>query len=107
MRQNNVLQRSRWLVAVASTAFLLVGGGVAGAQPASPATGDSGPVAAACGQAPTLRSGTHTIQSSGKSRSFILSVPDNYDPNRRYRLVFGFHWLGGTAAAGGGRRQRR
>lgn len=103
MRQNNVLQRARWLV-VASTAFLLAGGGVAGAQPASPATGDSGPVAAACGQAPTLRSGTHTIQSSGKTRSFILSVPDNYDPNRRYRLVFGFHWLGGTAGqvAGGG-----
>ena len=104
MRHHNIQRRARWLTAAATTAFLLIGGGVAGAQPAAPATGDSGPVAAACGQAPTLRSGTHTIQSSGKSRSFILSVPDNYDPNRRYRLVFGFHWWGGTAeqVAGGG-----
>jgi poly(3-hydroxybutyrate) depolymerase len=106
MRQNNVLRRARWLVAAA--ALVLAGGGVATAQPpaagSSPVADGSGPVAAACGQAPTLRSGTHTIQSSGKSRQFILSVPDNYDPNRRYRLVFGFHWWGGTAqqVAGGG-----
>ena len=55
-------------------------------------------------KAPTLTSGTHTIQSSGKNRSFILSIPDNYDNTRQYRLVFGFHWLGGTAeqVAGGG-----
>jgi poly(3-hydroxybutyrate) depolymerase len=103
MQQNNILRRARWLVAAASTALLLAGGGVAGAQAPAPAA-DSGPVAAACGQAPTLRSGTHTIQSSGKTRSFILSIPDNYDPNRRYRLVFGLHWLGGTMqqVAGGG-----
>lgn len=50
-----------------------------------------------CGKAPTLTSGTHTIQSSGKSRSFILRIPDGYDPNHPYRLVFGFHWLGGTS----------
>jgi hypothetical protein len=50
-----------------------------------------------CGKAPTLTSGTHTIQSSGKNRSFILRIPDGYDRNRAYRLVFGFHWLGGTA----------
>ncbi|MBX7267606.1 cellulose binding domain-containing protein [Micromonospora sp. Llam7] len=52
---------------------------------------------AGCGTAPTLRSGTHTIQSNGKNRSFILRVPDNYDNNHPYRLVFGFHWLSGTA----------
>ncbi|WP_374195827.1 hypothetical protein [Streptomyces sp. ISL-24] len=50
-----------------------------------------------CGRAPTLTSGTHTIQSGGKSRSFILRIPDGYDRNRAYRLVFGFHWLGGSA----------
>src|SRR4029079_7674908 len=33
----------------------------------------------------------------GKTRSYILKVPDNYDKNHAYRLVFGFHWLGGTA----------
>ncbi|MFP3986464.1 RICIN domain-containing protein [Streptomyces sp. E11-3] len=58
----------------------------------------------ACGSAPTLASGTHTIQSSGKSRSFILRVPANYDSSHRYRLIFAFHWRGGTAgdvASGG------
>ena len=44
------------------------------------------------------------IQSSGKSRSFILRVPVNYDNSRPYRLIFAFHWRGGTAgdvASGG------
>ncbi|SOR84277.1 MULTISPECIES: cellulose binding domain-containing protein [Streptomyces] len=50
-----------------------------------------------CGKAPTLTSGTHTIQSDGKNRSFILRIPDGYDRNRAYRLVLGFHWLGGTS----------
>ncbi|WP_422768855.1 cellulose binding domain-containing protein [Plantactinospora sp. WMMC1484] len=27
----------------------------------------------------------------------MLRIPDNYDNNRPYRLVFGFHWLGGNA----------
>ncbi|OKI35421.1 glycosyl hydrolase [Saccharothrix sp. CB00851] len=49
-----------------------------------------------CGKTPTLRSGTHTIQSGGKSRSFILRVPDGYSNTRPYRLIFGFHWRGGT-----------
>jgi hypothetical protein len=51
-----------------------------------------------CGSAPTLTSGTHTIQSGGKSRSFILRVPVNYDNSHLYRLIFAFHWRGGTAA---------
>ncbi|MET9468321.1 RICIN domain-containing protein [Streptomyces sp. NPDC006544] len=57
-----------------------------------------------CGSAPTLASGTHTIQSGGKSRSFILRVPDNYSSSQPYRLIFAFHWRGGTAgdvASGG------
>lgn len=57
-----------------------------------------------CGSAPTLTSGTYTIQSSGKSRSFILRVPSNYDNDHPYRLIFAFHWRGGTAndvASGG------
>ncbi|MEU5598398.1 hydrolase [Streptomyces sp. NPDC020298] len=52
---------------------------------------------AGCGRAPGLTSGTHTLQINGKSRTYILKVPDNYDKNHAYRLVFGFHWLGGTA----------
>ena len=52
---------------------------------------------AGCGKAPTLTSGSHTIQSSGQNRSYILRVPANYDNNHPYRLIFGFHWVGGTA----------
>nr|WP_081952386.1 ricin-type beta-trefoil lectin domain protein [Kitasatospora phosalacinea] len=60
------------------------------------------PVAAAaasggCGKAPSLASGARTITSSGQTRSYILRVPANYDQNHPYRLVFGFHWRGGTA----------
>ncbi|WP_149260575.1 RICIN domain-containing protein [Actinomadura sp. K4S16] len=57
-----------------------------------------------CGSAPALTSGTYTIQSGGKSRSFILRVPSNYDSAHPYRLIFAFHWRGGTAgdvASGG------
>ncbi|HOU94224.1 MAG TPA: hypothetical protein PLU22_24405, partial [Polyangiaceae bacterium] len=46
-----------------------------------------------CGKTPTLTSGTHSIQ----SRSYILSIPDDYDSSHPYRLVFAFHWNGGTA----------
>jgi poly(3-hydroxybutyrate) depolymerase len=60
-------------------------------------SGDTG-TGGGCGTSPTLASGTHTIQSSGKSRSFILRVPANYTNTTRYRLIFAFHWRGGTAA---------
>ncbi|GLH99634.1 cellulose binding domain-containing protein [Phytohabitans aurantiacus] len=52
---------------------------------------------AGCGKAPTLRNGTQTIQSNGKSRTFILRIPNNYNNSNPYRLIFGFHWRGGTA----------
>ncbi|MFC0434332.1 cellulose binding domain-containing protein [Kutzneria buriramensis] len=52
---------------------------------------------AGCGKAPTLASGTHTIQSNGQNRNYILRIPTNYDNNHPYRLIFGFHWVGGTA----------
>jgi poly(3-hydroxybutyrate) depolymerase len=79
----------RGLVAV-SAAVLAATGVVAFGNAATAAT-------AGCGKAPTLASGTHTIQSSGQNRSYIIRVPANYDNNRAYRLIFGFHWNGGTA----------
>jgi poly(3-hydroxybutyrate) depolymerase len=81
-------------------ALALTGAGTAEAATA-PAVLAASP---GCGKAPTLRSGTYTIQSNGKNRSFILSVPDNYSNTTQYRLVFGYHWLGGTSqqvASGG------
>ncbi|MEW2331626.1 RICIN domain-containing protein [Micromonospora chersina] len=60
-------------------------------------SGDGG-TGAGCGRSPGLSNGTHTIQSGGKSRSYILRLPGNYDSNRQYRLIFAFHWRGGTAS---------
>jgi poly(3-hydroxybutyrate) depolymerase len=50
---------------------------------------------AGCGRAPTLTSGSKTIQ-SGQSRSYMLRIPDSYDNSHAYRLIFAFHWNGGT-----------
>jgi len=52
-----------------------------------------------CGNNPTLASGRHSINVDGDHREYILDVPANYDRNKPYRLIFGFHWLGGSAAA--------
>lgn len=102
-------RRTSLFGAVTVTTLVIAASGVlalssAGAATTSPAA--VGPLAASagCGKAPTLTSGTRSIQSNGKNRSFILRVPDNYDRNHQYRLIFAFHWVGGTAndvASGG------
>jgi poly(3-hydroxybutyrate) depolymerase len=77
---------------------------VATAVPSGAATtpGGAAPAAAAapsagCGKATTLKSGTFTMQSSSKSRTYILRLPDSYDSSHPYKLIFGLHWLGGNA----------
>jgi poly(3-hydroxybutyrate) depolymerase len=72
------------------------GSGTAGTGVAG--TGGSGSAmrSAGCGKTPTLTSGSRTIQSSGQSRSYILRIPDNYDNNHAYHLIFAYHWVGGT-----------
>jgi poly(3-hydroxybutyrate) depolymerase len=79
------------LVAVAA-AGTAQAGDFGAASPAGTAAASAG-----CGKAPTLASGSHTISSGGQNRSYILRVPAGYDNNRQYRLIFGFHWNGGTA----------
>ncbi len=82
---------------IAVAALLALTGSVATAE-AGTATGTVTAAASpGCGKAPTLTSGNHTIQSSGQNRTYILRMPANYDMNHQYRLVFGFHWWGGTA----------
>ncbi|WP_432933148.1 lectin [Microbispora sp. CA-135349] len=86
--------------AIATTALLLL-------STAQAALGDTAPrsvtaksalaATAGCGKTPTLRSGTQSITTSGKNRSYILRIPDNYNNTTPYRLIFGFHWNGGTA----------
>jgi len=94
----------------AAIAVLLALAAIAPVQSASAATtsptgvGVAATASPGCGKAPTLTSGTRTIQSSGKNRSFILKIPDTYDNTSPHRLAFGYHWLGGTSeqVAGGG-----
>src|SRR4051812_9453751 len=95
-----MLRHRSLFTAIATTALLVVG-------TAQIALGDTATrsltpksalaTTAGCGKTPTLRSGSQTIQSSGKNRSFILRIPDNYNNANPYRLIFGFHWNGGTA----------
>jgi poly(3-hydroxybutyrate) depolymerase len=91
------MKHGSWLGSVVVAALLVLGGG--GVTTAAPAPGDVATAAASagCGSAPTLASGNHTIQSSGQNRGYILRVPANYDNNHPYRLIIGYHWLGGTA----------
>ncbi|WNZ07138.1 ricin-type beta-trefoil lectin domain protein [Streptomyces sp. 11x1] len=98
MRQGRNRHRWRTPIAVAA-ALLLAAFGISGISPTPAAADDARSVAgsAGCGKPPTLSSGPRSIQSSGKTRNYILRVPADYDNNRPYRLVFGFHWNGGTA----------
>ncbi|KAK4194721.1 Alpha/Beta hydrolase protein [Triangularia verruculosa] len=41
-------------------------------------------------------SSVRTVNINGRTRQFIVRVPNNYNPNRSYRLIFAFHWVGGT-----------
>jgi len=92
------------LVTLAAAALLLPAWGATAQGANEPAADVTAAASAGCGKAPTLTSGTHTIQSSGQNRNFILKVPAGYDSNRQYKLIFGNHWWGGTAndvASGG------
>ena len=91
----------RWLAVLGAVA-LVAGGAVVVVTITVPSA--SAATTAGCGKTPTLRNGSHTIQSSGQSRSFILRIPDGYSNTRPYRLIFGYHWRGGTmndVASGG------
>jgi poly(3-hydroxybutyrate) depolymerase len=45
-----------------------------------------------------------TIQVGGKTRQYTIRVPNNYNSNTKYKVIFGFHWRGGNmgAVSGGG-----
>ena len=97
--------RHRLAALIGAMAIAVAGAFSASAAQSAPADDVSALApSAGCGSAPTLSSGTHTIQSGGTNRSFILRVPDNYDSSRAYPLIFAFHWNGGTAGdvSGGG-----
>jgi poly(3-hydroxybutyrate) depolymerase len=41
---------------------------------------------------------TISDQNAGGNRGFALRLPDNYDKNKPYWLIFGFHWNGGNSS---------
>jgi poly(3-hydroxybutyrate) depolymerase len=59
---------------------------------------------AGCGKTPTLTSGVKSINVNGKNRQYTIRVPSGYDKSKAYKLIFAFHWVGGTMGdvAGGG-----
>lgn len=63
--------------------------------PGPPPNGSTG-----CGKAATggFDQGK-TLTAAGKNRTYALSVPEGYSPNKAYPLVFAFHGDGGTGAA--------
>jgi hypothetical protein len=50
---------------------------------------------AGCGKARTLQDGSRMVQSGGAQRTYTLRVPADYDKDRPYRLMLGFHGAGG------------
>ncbi|TDB78210.1 cellulose binding domain-containing protein [Micromonospora sp. KC721] len=94
-----LLKRRSALVAaaVAAVTVIAAGGMILNGGHASADTVGTQATSAGCGKAPTLTSGTRTIQSGGQNRSYILRVPDSYNSNHPYRVMFSFHWWGGTA----------
>jgi polyhydroxybutyrate depolymerase len=73
------------------------GGAAGGAGGGSSGSGSGGGKSSSgCGKAAPA-SERYTIDVDGTEREYILEVPDDYDPNNPYRLVFGWHPLGGSA----------
>lgn len=50
-----------------------------------------------CSAAEPLKSGRASIDVSGTKREYILKVPDGYVASKPYKLIFAFHWKGGSA----------
>ena len=57
-----------------------------------PATPSSG-----CGAADFPASGTFMIDVAGTPREYIVKLPADYDAKKPYKLVYGWHGLGGSA----------
>ena len=49
-----------------------------------------------CGKTDYPRSGRATINVNGTLREYTLKLPDRYDPHQPYKLIFCFHWWGGS-----------
>ena len=55
------------------------------------------PAGGGCNAAAWPEDGSKQIVVDGLSRDYILTLPENYDASKSYRLIFAWHGLGGTA----------
>ncbi|HET6333887.1 MAG TPA: Ricin and poly(3-hydroxybutyrate) depolymerase fusion [Polyangiales bacterium] len=67
-----------------------------GAPPANPNTPPPA-MSAGCGKAMFPASARMTMDVMGLQREYIVKLPTGYDPNKPYRLIFAWHYLGGSA----------
>jgi poly(3-hydroxybutyrate) depolymerase len=77
-------------------------GGAAPDAGGGSAENNKGP-SAGCGTEPPA-DGDQTVDVDGTSRDYIIELPANYDKTKPYKLIFAWHYLGGTAkgiASGG------
>ena len=64
---------------------------------ASSASSVGGAGSVGCGAPAKLTNGRRTINVNGLNREYVLDIPSNYNQNNPYKLVFGWHWRGGSA----------
>lgn len=57
---------------------------------------DPEPQCEGCGNTNHPGSGRATIDVDGITREYMLKLPDNYDTDKAYKLIFCPHWLGGS-----------
>lgn len=43
-----------------------------------------------------FKSGTHTMTSAGLDREYTIDIPEDYDKNKTYLLIFAMHMMGGN-----------
>jgi poly(3-hydroxybutyrate) depolymerase len=48
-----------------------------------------------CGKAPSITTGVQNINVNGVNREYMIRVPQNYQNDRGYKLIYGVHWNGG------------
>jgi poly(3-hydroxybutyrate) depolymerase len=70
--------------------------GTSGADPDASVPGPG--MSPGCGKAMFPASGMYNIDVDGTQRMFIIKLPNDYDANKPYKLVFAWHFRGGSAS---------
>jgi len=81
-----------------------------GEEESSGSTGEPPPVGSpGCGMKPTLEDGEQQLMLDGNDRRYVLRLPENYDPETPWPLIFALHGNGGNPGYwdGGGDRNIR